>query len=58
MAETMEMAETRDAVHAAARLWWLWLVAGVAWIGASLVILQFDEASITTIGCTTAPGAT
>jgi hypothetical protein len=30
--------------------WWLWLVAGVAWIVASLVILQFDRASITTVG--------
>jgi uncharacterized membrane protein HdeD (DUF308 family) len=30
--------------------WWVWLVTGVAWIAASLVILQFDGASITTIG--------
>jgi len=30
--------------------WWLWLVVGVAWIVASLVILQFDRASITTVG--------
>jgi uncharacterized membrane protein HdeD (DUF308 family) len=30
--------------------WWLWLVVGVAWIVASLVILQFDGASITTVG--------
>lgn len=32
------------------RLWWLWLVTGVAWIVAALVILQFDGASITTVG--------
>jgi Short repeat of unknown function (DUF308) len=32
------------------RLWWLWLVAGVAWIVIALVILQFDQASITTVG--------
>jgi uncharacterized membrane protein HdeD (DUF308 family) len=32
------------------RLWWLWLVAGVAWIVIALVILQFDDASITTVG--------
>lgn len=32
------------------RLWWLWLLTGIAWIVASLVILQFDEASITTVG--------
>jgi uncharacterized membrane protein HdeD (DUF308 family) len=31
-------------------LWWLWLVVGIAWIAASFVILQFDQASITTIG--------
>jgi uncharacterized membrane protein HdeD (DUF308 family) len=30
--------------------WWIWLVVGVAWIVASLVILQFDGASITTVG--------
>ena len=30
--------------------WWLWLVAGIAWIVISLVILQFDQASITTVG--------
>jgi hypothetical protein len=32
------------------RLWWLWLVTGIAWIVASLVILQFDRASVTTVG--------
>ena len=34
----------------AARFWWLWLVTGIAWIVAALVVLQFDSASITTIG--------
>ena len=34
----------------AGKLWWLWLVTGIAWIVASLVILQFDSASVTTIG--------
>jgi uncharacterized membrane protein HdeD (DUF308 family) len=33
-----------------AHYWWLWLVTGVAWIAASLVILQFNHASITTVG--------
>jgi uncharacterized membrane protein HdeD (DUF308 family) len=32
------------------RLWWLWLITGVAWIVAALVIVQFNHASITTIG--------
>jgi Short repeat of unknown function (DUF308) len=31
-------------------LWWMWLVTGIAWVVASLVILQFNKASITTIG--------
>jgi uncharacterized membrane protein HdeD (DUF308 family) len=31
-------------------LWWLWLVTGVLWIVASLVVLQFNDASINTIG--------
>jgi uncharacterized membrane protein HdeD (DUF308 family) len=30
--------------------WWLWLVTGIAWIVAALVVLQFDAASVTTIG--------
>jgi uncharacterized membrane protein HdeD (DUF308 family) len=33
-----------------ARFWWLWLVIGIAWIVASLVILQFDGASVATVG--------
>ena len=28
----------------------MWLVTGVAWILASLIVLQFDQASITTVG--------
>jgi uncharacterized membrane protein HdeD (DUF308 family) len=31
-------------------LWWLWLVTGVLWIVAGLVVLQFNSASINTIG--------
>jgi uncharacterized membrane protein HdeD (DUF308 family) len=31
-------------------LWWLWLFAGIAWIVIALVILQFDQASVTTVG--------
>ena len=30
--------------------WWLGLVAGIAWIVVALVILQFDQASVTTVG--------
>jgi len=30
--------------------WWVWLATGIAWLVASLVILQFDSASVTTVG--------
>jgi uncharacterized membrane protein HdeD (DUF308 family) len=30
--------------------WWAWLIAGIAWVVISLVILQFNDASITTVG--------
>jgi Short repeat of unknown function (DUF308) len=39
-----------DLVGQVGRLWWLYLVTGVAWILVALVILQFDQASITTVG--------
>jgi uncharacterized membrane protein HdeD (DUF308 family) len=44
------MPETEEAARDVAGFWWLWLVSGIAWIVASLVVLQFDRASITTIG--------
>ena len=41
-------------LHTAAReatgYWWLGLVTGIAWIVISVSILQFDQASITTVG--------
>ena len=40
----------RDTAREITGYWWLWLVAGIAWIVISAVILQFDEASITTVG--------
>jgi len=33
-----------------ARFWWLWLVAGIFWVIVALVVLQFDQASVTTVG--------
>ena len=39
-----------DAARQLTGLWWLWLLLGICWIIASLVILQFNSASITTIG--------
>ncbi len=32
------------------KLWWIWLVTGFVWIVIALVILQFDQASVTTVG--------
>ncbi len=40
----------REAIKGFTRFWWLWLVFGLVWIAASVVILQFDQASITTVG--------
>jgi uncharacterized membrane protein HdeD (DUF308 family) len=38
-----------SAVREIAHYWWLWLVIGIAWIVAALVILQFNHASIVTV---------
>lgn len=42
--------EMREALRGLSRLWWLWLVFGIAWTLVAVVILQFDQASITTVG--------
>jgi uncharacterized membrane protein HdeD (DUF308 family) len=34
----------------AARWWWVWLVLGIVWIIAAVVILQFHTASLVTVG--------
>ena len=44
---------TSDAVvleRALRPMWWLWLVTGIIWLLAALVILQFDSASVSTVG--------
>ena len=35
---------------AVGKLWWLWLVFGVFWLAVAFVVLQFDQASIKTVG--------
>jgi uncharacterized membrane protein HdeD (DUF308 family) len=40
----------RAIARAVGRLWWLWLVFGIFWIAVAFVVLQFDRASITTVG--------
>jgi len=42
--------DLREAVSTIAGYWWVGLVAGISWLVISLVILQFDSASITTVG--------
>lgn len=40
----------QDAVTDVARWWWVWLVAGIAWIVVAMVILQLDASSVRTVG--------
>jgi uncharacterized membrane protein HdeD (DUF308 family) len=42
--------QAREAIKGFSRLWWLWIVFGIFWVVIGLVILQFDQASITTVG--------
>jgi uncharacterized membrane protein HdeD (DUF308 family) len=42
--------DERNAIKALSSFWWLWLVMGIIWTIAAVVILQFDQASITTVG--------
>jgi uncharacterized membrane protein HdeD (DUF308 family) len=42
--------EARRAAKQISRWWWAWLVMGIAWIIASLIILRFTTASIVTVG--------
>jgi uncharacterized membrane protein HdeD (DUF308 family) len=42
--------EERAAIRGVSSIWWMWLISGVAWTLVALVVLQFDQASITTVG--------
>lgn len=46
----MEEAEVREVAGMMSNLWWVELALGIIWIIISLVILQFEESSLTTIG--------
>ncbi len=48
--EVLNSPEGRAAAGMLGKMWWLWLVMGILWVIASLVILQFNEPSITTVG--------
>ena len=43
-------ANLRGNVREITGYWWVWLVTGIAWLVVALVILQFDDASVTTVG--------
>jgi uncharacterized membrane protein HdeD (DUF308 family) len=43
-------ADTRDAIEGVSGFWWMWLVTGAIWIILALVVLQFDKASVSTVG--------
>lgn len=49
-AEAENVAVVREALGGLSRFWWLWLVFGIAWTLIAVSILQFDEASVTTVG--------
>lgn len=42
--------QERAALEGVSRVWWLWLVFGIVWLAIAVVILQFDQASINTVG--------
>ena len=48
--EVPRIRSLRDSARRLTGYWWVWLVAGIAWVAAALVILQFDQASVTTVG--------
>jgi uncharacterized membrane protein HdeD (DUF308 family) len=43
-------AQARATLKGVSKLWWLWIVFGIFWVAVGLVILQFDQASVTTTG--------
>jgi hypothetical protein len=49
-ATNAQSAEARQIAAQIAKWWWAWLVFGVLWIFASLVILQFQITSVTVVG--------
>jgi len=48
--EVPRIRSVRDSARRLTGYWWVWLVAGIAWVATALVILQFDQASVTTVG--------
>ena len=45
-----EARDMREAAHELTDTWWWFLVAGIAWLLVSLVVLRFDITSVATVG--------
>ena len=41
--------EESDFVEAASRIWWLFLVTGIAWLWVALIVLRVDASSVSAI---------
>jgi uncharacterized membrane protein HdeD (DUF308 family) len=50
VSEVLKTAEGREAAGMLGKMWWLWLLMGIVWVVVALVILQFREPSVTTVG--------
>jgi Short repeat of unknown function (DUF308) len=50
IAMAAEQTGLREKAREISGYWWVGLVGGIAWLVISLVILQFDSASVTTVG--------
>jgi len=48
--KNVQAAETQQALGQLAKWWWAWLVAGIVWLILGLVLLQFKQGSVTTVG--------
>lgn len=46
----LQATETRQMAGQLAKWWWAWLVAGILWLVAGLVIVQFREGSVALVG--------
>ncbi len=48
--EVRGIRSVRAATRQLTDYWWVFLVTGIAWLAVSLVVLQFNHASVTTVG--------
>lgn len=46
----VDLSQGKELLKGLARFWWLWIVFGLFWTVVALVVLQFDDASVVTVG--------